>query len=234
MVEAFAEIAKAFGAEKTPQAMLSAISQAAARTVPGCDHAGVLIVRAGQIVGEAASDETGYAVGQLQQLVGQGPCVQEIRQRESLVIDDLASEPRWPLFGERAVAEAGVRAMMSFRLLVEEGSHSALNLYSRTVKGFDDNAHAKGAILAVHARIALTAARDRYTNQQLRSALDSNREIGMAMGILMAQGNHTQDEAFSLLAGASQRLNIKLRRIAAQVVRNGGLDEEKIRRRLDS
>lgn len=143
-----------------------------------------------------------------------------------MLIDDLASDPRWPLFGRRAADEVGVSTMLSFRLSVREASHAALNLYSRQANAFDDNAYAKGAILAAHATIALSAARARQTAKQMRAALDSNRKIGVAMGILMARGQLTQSEAFDLLVGASQRLNVKLRRIAAQVVRTGKLDEE--------
>ncbi|WP_345703240.1 GAF and ANTAR domain-containing protein [Pseudonocardia eucalypti] len=233
LVEAFTEIAHAFETEKTPEAMLWAITRAAVRTVPRCDHAGVLIVQAGQITDDASTDAVPKAVGHLLQMAGEGPCLEAIRERHSIVIDDLASDTRWPLFSRPVAEETGVRGMVSFRLLVDPDSHSTLNLYSREPKAFDDNAHAKGAILAVHATIALTAARDRQNNQRLRVALDSNREIGTAMGILMAQGKLTRAEAFDVLAGASQRLNIKLRRIASQVVQVGELNEEAIRRATD-
>ena len=47
----------------------------------------------------------------------------------------------------------------------------------------------------------------------------TNREIGAAVGILMATHNITQDQAFELLSNASQRLNRKLRDIASGIVR---------------
>ena len=52
----------------------------------------------------------------------------------------------------------------------------------------------------------------------LQDALGSNREIGMAMGVLMGNGVVTEDQAFAQLRRASQYLNIKLRDVAVQVV----------------
>ncbi len=58
---------------------------------------------------------------------------------------------------------------------------------------------------------------------QLRSALDSNRVIGTATGILMATHRLPAAQGFQLLTRASQDSNRKLRDLAAQVVDNGGL-----------
>lgn len=55
----------------------------------------------------------------------------------------------------------------------------------------------------------------------LERALESNREIGVAMGILMAREMCTQSQAFNRLRTASQQLNRKLRDIADDVKRTG-------------
>jgi hypothetical protein len=167
---------------------------------------------------------------QIQFEVGRGPCLDTIREHESHLIDDLVSDPRWPEFSARAVRETGVRSMLSFRLFVGEGTLGALNLYSETPGAFDDRAHAVGAILAAHAAVAVTAVQQQDRAEHLDQALASSREIGMAMGILMAHYRCTQDQAFLMLRTASHRLNIKLREVAARVVEIGELDEDTIRR----
>ncbi len=58
---------------------------------------------------------------------------------------------------------------------------------------------------------------------QLRSALDSNRSIGTATGILMVTHRLTAAQAFALLTRASQDSNRKLRDVAAAVVSDGWL-----------
>lgn len=68
----------------------------------------------------------------------------------------------------------------------------------------------------------LAAADEAATN--LRAALETNRRIGMAIGILMALRKVPEDEAFELLRQASSTRNVKLRLVADDVVRTGGLD----------
>jgi signal transduction histidine kinase/DNA-binding response OmpR family regulator len=59
--------------------------------------------------------------------------------------------------------------------------------------------------------------------QQIRGALDSNRVIGTAVGIVMASYQLTAEQGFQLLVAASQNTNSKLRDIAARVVDTGAL-----------
>ncbi|HEX6757281.1 MAG TPA: response regulator [Propionibacteriaceae bacterium] len=58
---------------------------------------------------------------------------------------------------------------------------------------------------------------------QLRKALQSNRTIGTAVGIVMAHYGLEQQRAFQVLVRASQQNNRKLNDIAAEVVRTGSL-----------
>jgi hypothetical protein len=68
---------------------------------------------------------------------------------------------------------------------------------------------------------ALNEARRRIEN--LETALQSNRRIGVAIGILMSRHGLSEDDAFALLAKASQVTNRKLRDIAEEVVYEGDL-----------
>jgi signal transduction histidine kinase/DNA-binding response OmpR family regulator len=55
---------------------------------------------------------------------------------------------------------------------------------------------------------------------QIRNALDSNRMIGTAVGIVMAKYRLTATQGFQLLVTASQHSNRKLRDLAADTVQN--------------
>ena len=59
--------------------------------------------------------------------------------------------------------------------------------------------------------------------QQVRAALESNRLIGTAIGVLMASHRLTAAQAFQLLTKASQDSNTKLRDLAAVVAGSGKL-----------
>ncbi len=63
------------------------------------------------------------------------------------------------------------------------------------------------------------------TAANLRAALASNRQIGAAIGVLMALRGLTAEQAFDLLRTTSNRTNRKLRDLADEVVRTGTLDE---------
>lgn len=55
----------------------------------------------------------------------------------------------------------------------------------------------------------------------LQEALQSNRRIGMAVGVLMERHKLTSDQAFDRLHEASSRGNIKLRDLAEHVLYTG-------------
>jgi AmiR/NasT family two-component response regulator len=55
----------------------------------------------------------------------------------------------------------------------------------------------------------------------LRRALVTSRQIGMAMGILMERHRLTAEQAFDRLRDLSQRRNVKLRDIAERLIHTG-------------
>lgn len=68
---------------------------------------------------------------------------------------------------------------------------------------------------------SLNDARRRIEN--LETALQTNRRIGVAIGILMSRRGVSEADAFNLLAKASQLANRKLRDVAEEVVYEGDL-----------
>jgi AmiR/NasT family two-component response regulator len=98
----------------------------------------------------------------------------------------------------------------------------ALNLYSLT-QSFDSDDLAVAEAFATQAAVALrnaeTYQRTRDLVDRLNEALASRDVIGQAKGILMAQARCDPDEAFDILRAESQRRNVKLRDVAAGLVR---------------
>lgn len=107
---------------------------------------------------------------------------------------------------------------MAFQLSTEEDMIGALNLYAGHPCAFDERSRDVGVIFAAHAAVALGWAR---TEQQLREAIDTRQVIGEAIGILIERRRITSTEAFEMLARDSQDFNIKLRKVAEQVVDTG-------------
>lgn len=59
---------------------------------------------------------------------------------------------------------------------------------------------------------------------QLEAALEHSREIGAAIGVLMALRKLTQEQAFDLLRRASMAQNVKLHVLAVRVVETGSTE----------
>jgi GAF domain-containing protein len=118
----------------------------------------------------------------------------------------------------------GIHSSLSLPLQVRERTIGALNLYGEPPKAFDEHAEQLASRFARQAAATLANAEihDRTVSlvSQLNEAMTSRSVIDMARGILMATTGCNADEAFELLRAQSQHENIKVRDIAAQIVRN--------------
>lgn len=202
--------------------------------VPGAEWASVTQGRHGSFETVAATDPAALRADLIQYELGTGPCVDAILLQTVFRTGDVGADPRWPEFGARA-AEAGVRSMLSFRLFLEDDDLLAgLNIYAAAREAFDDNAQTVGTLLATHGALAISVAAARERAAQLQHALTTNREIGVAMGVLMNQYKITRTQAFDLLRVASQNTNRKLADIAVDIGDSGTLElpgQESVRHR---
>ena len=222
-------MARELGAVDGENETFAAIVRASLRTIPGVQAAGVTVKRGDQFRTVAPSEELVEKVDALQYDLRSGPCVDAILEQTVFCTGDLEHDPRWPTFGKRAAIEHGVRSMVGLRLFLgdldsTDETIASLNLYSREPDAFDDNSTIIGSIFATHAALAVTSAHGKEQAVNLRRAQESNREIGMAMGVLMSRHTLTQEQAFDLLRVASQHTHRKLREIAFDVVQTGMLD----------
>jgi hypothetical protein len=226
LAETFARIARHLQAQGTPEATQAAITRTAVEVVPRSRHAAISVARArGRFETVAPTGDVPVRVDALQYATGQGPCLDALRRHRTYLSDDLAAERRWPDFGPRAVDETGVRSMMSFQLFVDHDTIGALNLYSPAAAAFDEHDLLVGEVLGAHAALAVVAARVQRRVEQLDSALESNRRIGIAVGILMSRYRVPSERAMDELRRASRYLNRKLHDVADHVVQTGDLPE---------
>jgi GAF domain-containing protein len=187
--------------------------------VPGCEQAGLSLLRKDAIETPVSVGDLAAACDGLQQRFGEGPAISALVDSDSVRIDDITADDRWPKFAA-AASELGLRSLLSCRLATPRDRVGALNLYSTIPAAFDEIAEVIAAAYATHVGIAL-AALDRETN--LRTALGSRELIGQGMGILMERHKITATQAFELIVQVSQRTNIKLRVIAEELVNTGAL-----------
>ena len=204
---------------------LRAVTTACARMIPAADAAGVTVVTTRGYETRGATDELAERVDRIQFDVGDGPCIAAAVEQAAYRVDDLRTDARWPDFGPRAAEETGVLSMLAFRLFFEDDELvAALNLYSRKPEAFDDAAQVTGLAASSYGAELITSERRNAEVGQLRTALESNRDIGAAVGVLMTLHKVTREQAFDLLRIASQNTHRKLIDIARDVIDTGSLE----------
>ena len=215
----FSELATELNGSGDIDSTLQRVVALAVDTIPACDYAGISWARTGlEIETPAATDDLVMVCDAAQYEYGEGPSVESVLDGTTFVIKDMRDEPRWPRFAERA-NELGMLSLMSCRLASPRGVMGALNLYSRSLNAFSDSDTQQIASLyASHASLALA---NRMLEADLKTAVDTRGLIGQAIGILIERHKVTSQQAFELLVRGSQRLHIKLRELAVQVVETG-------------
>jgi len=167
------------------------------------------------------TDPEAADVDQSQYRTGQGPCLDAFHSQETFLIRDTATESRWSEFC-RDAAGRGIQSTLSLPITARDTGLGALNLYSRTHDAFSDDDVAHMATFATHAAFVLANTQlywdSRQLNENLNQAMASRATIEHAVGIIMAGGGRSPEEAFEVLSRASQRENRKLREIAADIV----------------
>jgi hypothetical protein len=212
----------AHGSGVTPERL----TEFAVLAVPHADAVSLTYIRGSSAPQTlAGTGPLAYEIDAIQYEVGEGPCLEAIAEHDVTRSNDLAADPQWPMFGPRA-AQAGAGSSFGVRLFLDGDQRGAMNFFARKTHAFTDIDIATGALFAIYASQAVDAATQREKAAHLEVALVSNRQIGMAIGILMARNQWTAERSFDNLRTASQNLHRKLRDIAEQVALTGELPGE--------
>jgi ANTAR domain/GAF domain len=218
------DLVQAMSEDQADGISTSRVVQFAAAGMPGVEHAGISLIQGNkQPETVAATGDLPLRVDEIHYELGEGPCLQALAQSDLVSSGDLSKDQQWPRFGPRVVEDTGVRSMVSFRLFLSQESRGALNFYSSRPQTFDQLALGVGALFAAYASLTLLNELHRDKAINLERALESSREIGTAVGILMARQLCTYDQAFDMLRAASQHTQRKLRDIARDVRETGAL-----------
>ena len=192
----------------------------ATRIVAGCDHASLMLAQRDGYATAAASDDIARRIDAIERELGEGPCVDAIDEEAGQIDSDITRHSSWPRLAERVLAETPVRGMAGYRIVIEGKKVGALNLFSDTPDALREEGADQGAVLSAFASVALMSVANRDRADSLRRGLESNREVGKAIGLLMAAHHIGSDEAFEVLRKASNDMNMKLTEVAREVIEN--------------
>jgi GAF domain-containing protein len=223
LLDDFAEVARLLRSHTADPDLADTVCELALKAVGG-EHASITSIRSGQFTTIASTSEVPEHADKIQYKVGSGPCLDAIRANDTIRVDDLATDPRWPQFAGAACSELAMHSMLAQVLPIDDSVLGALNVYSTKTRAFDVRDEKVIAILGSAAVTAMRAARHQEKAEHMERALRTSRRIGVALGILMVTRQMNLDDAWALLSKASQDSNTKVSELADQVVRQGSLD----------
>jgi hypothetical protein len=120
--------------------LLSGLIAGAAESVPDAQYAGITVTqRRRGIETAAATHRYPVILDEIQSRYQQGPCLSAAAVQESVHIDDLVRDDRWPLYRGAALRQTPIRSILSFGMYKEGVSSAALNFYAESPNIFDDD-----------------------------------------------------------------------------------------------
>lgn len=212
----FKDLAQALGTTSDEGVRVKLAVEAATSLVEPCSHAGFTVNEQGGLTTEASSDDVVQRANELQQELGEGPCLDVMRDQDTLVSPDLARERRWPEWAPRVARELEVGSLISVLVYTDTESYGALSLYAPRGEAFDADSVAIAQSLAGQLAMVMTVGRE---IDQLGRALNSRTIIGQAQGILMERLDIDAAQAFDYLRRMSSHTNRKLVALAEEVAR---------------
>jgi len=206
--------------------ILRDVAEFAVRSIPGADGAGVTLIQGfddrPRIQAWAVTAAFVEEIDTIQyEDVDEGPCITCMQSRRPAVRGSLGSDRRWPRFGGR-VARMGAHSALALPLIIGDHVIGAINSYAHSRDAFGEHAvelgsqFARAAAVSVHNAQLLAGARER--TERLQRALASRAMIDQAIGIVRSRAGVSAEEAFERLTKISQNDNVKLHRVAEQLV----------------
>jgi GAF domain-containing protein len=222
-----ADAVRELDAQRDPPHTLQRLVEITPEFFTACDYVGISVVESDRIRTPVATDEQLRELDEAQYALGEGPCRDAIRVHETVRVDDLATDPRWPSWGRAMVDQLGIRSSVSFRLFTRpDRTWGALNVYATQPRAFTDEDVLQGQTIAAMAAVVLARS---INDEQLARALETRTVIGQAVGMIMERYDLDENRAFDVLRRLSSQENVKLRELAAQVVAARALPGQDVR-----
>lgn len=222
----FARIRGMLLTEETVNHAVALLAQAVKEAIPGATGAGVsLMDTRGQRTSAGSTEELVLAADELQYKLGEGPCLDAWASTQVVRSDDVAADPRWPRWNQRA-ARMGIGSVLSAPLLHKTETLGAIKVYSHHTQTFDERSEQLLTLIAeptatLLANIQSTEVPHRVSSE-LKQAILSRDSIAFARGILMERNGMDADEAMFELITLARREGQSLWRAADHVISSVG------------
>ncbi len=182
-----------------------------------------VVLHGGKHTTHAGTVDHARELASLELELGEGPLTDVLATGLPVAANHVSADSRWPQY-RRHLRSAGYKSLMAVRLQPDDGAQSALAFFSARTAAFPQAVVAAGlgfADLASRSLRLVTELREARTSAaDLRSALESRTSIDIACGVIMAQNRCSYREAFDIISRASSHRNVKLRKVAEDILDN--------------
>ncbi|WP_314323656.1 GAF and ANTAR domain-containing protein [Paenarthrobacter ilicis] len=169
----------------------------------------------------AGSSDEAILLDGVEQSIGEGPAQAALSTEAPILLADAGADDRWPKYAKDLVV-AGVHSVLGVPLVLGDDAAAALNFFSPARNAFSKVAVHEAMVFADIAaqalRLALRIATADLLAEDLKAAMVRRTVIDLACGVIMAQSNCSQEEAFDFLLKASQNRNQKLHGVAGDII----------------
>lgn len=181
----------------------------AGHCMPASKGAELMMLHAGRprTIASVGTFPAGLQLAQLH--TGEGPSLDVLDANDLVTTGDVLADGRWPEFARELSNDTPIRSIASYRLYLGPHHKAALTFYSDWPYAFDSADTAIGAIFAAYCSLALLT--DVLADTpSLKRAHEVHREIGVAAGILLGNGEHDAESAYRSLHDAGKRVHNRL------------------------
>jgi len=137
LTELHEDLARIVVADRDLDDVLGEVTTIARRAVPHCESASITLIRGEKAYTAAHDGQMALDADEMQYERGYGPCLDAGRAGQVFVIQDMATEQRWPDYARHA-AERGVGSSLSVPLPFQTATIGALNTYASNAYAFGD------------------------------------------------------------------------------------------------
>lgn len=208
--------------EEKVDAAVQRLAMAIKDSVPGTIGAGVSVLDSqGRRTSHGATDRVVEETDALQYELGEGPCLTAWAAEESILVEDVRTDDRWPRWSA-AVQGLPIRSVVSAALVADKESVGALKVYAAlpfaytpaTVRLLEQFA-APAATLLSHIQASELP---QHISDDLHAALESRDMVNRACGILMQRHGVGHERALEELMRRARRRRMSLAEASRQVI----------------
>lgn len=206
---------------ETVQEHLDDLASRAAHHLGPDIECSIILRHAGEDRRVASSSRRSAVCDDTENAAGDGPCLTAMTELHAVLIPDVLAEPSWPAWRRQALVQ-GFRSAAAFPALVAPDVDIAFNLYSEAFDPWTRDVVVQADLYAQEvarvAGLALEVAGLTRAHAELRSTVEAERAVDLAVGVTMAREGWAPDAAREHLRSVAASRGVDLVVLAREVV----------------